>query len=179
MQIRQARQGDAEGIAYVHTESWKSTYQGIVPDHVLHHLTTESRVPQWEKQIGSGEKDQILLVAEQQDGDIVGFATGGKEREGKLPYEGELYAIYLLQSYQQSGIGRQLVGRVVQHLQRLQMRTMLIWVLERNPACRFYEKMGGIPVHTKRIRIGDKDVTEVAYAWSDLSVCLTSNEVDE
>ncbi|MCK6073946.1 GNAT family N-acetyltransferase [Paenibacillus silvae] len=179
IRIRQARQGDAQAIAYVHTESWKTTYRGIVPDHVLHHLTTESRLPQWEKQIRSGEKDQILLVAEERDGKIVGFACGGKEREGKLPYDGELYAIYLLQSYQQSGIGRQLVQRIVQHLQKCQMRTMLIWALERNPACRFYEKLRGIPVHTQQIRIGDEDVAEVAYGWSDLNVCLTSNEVNE
>lgn len=31
MQIRQAREGDARAIAYVHTESWKTTYRGLYP----------------------------------------------------------------------------------------------------------------------------------------------------
>ncbi|MGO4532869.1 N-acetyltransferase family protein [Paenibacillus sp. 2TAF8] len=169
MRIRLACEGDAQGIASVHTESWKTTYRGIVPDHILDHLTTESRLNQWEQQIRSDEKDQILIVAEDEDGKIVGFACGGKEREGKLPYEGELYAIYLLQPYQNSGIGRQLVKRVVLHLETCQMRTMIIWALERNPACRFYEKMGGIPVQTQWIRIGNEDLAEIAYGWSDLT----------
>lgn len=169
MRIRLAREGDARGIAYVHTESWKATYRGIVPDHVLDYLTTESRLAQWEQQLRSNENDQILIVAEDKEGEIVGFACGGKEREGQLPYDGELYAIYLLKSHQQSGIGRQLVKRVVQHLQTCRIGNMMIWALERNPACRFYEKMGGIPVHTRSIRIGDKDLVEIAYGWSDLT----------
>jgi hypothetical protein len=46
---------------------------------------------------------------------------------------------------------------------------MLIWALERNPACRFYEKMGGSPVHTQWIRIGNEELEEIAYGWSDLA----------
>ncbi|MCW3792087.1 GNAT family N-acetyltransferase [Paenibacillus sp. LS1] len=170
MQIRQAREGDAQGIAHVHTESWKTTYRGIVPDDFLDHLTTESRLSQWEKNIRSGEKDQILVVAEQPDGNIVGFACGGKEREGKLSYDGELYAIYLLKDVQQTGIGQQLATHVVHHLRTLNMKSLILWALERNSACRFYEKMGGVPVHTQSIRIGGQDLIEVGYGWEDMSL---------
>ncbi|WP_458464385.1 N-acetyltransferase family protein [Paenibacillus sp.] len=169
MQIRPAREGDAQGIAYVHTESWKTTYRGILPDDFLDHLTTESRLSQWEKTIRSGEKDQILVVAEQIDGNIVGFACGGKEREGKLPYDGELYAIYLLKEVQQRGIGQQLARYVVRKLHSLNMRSLMIWALERNPACRFYEKMGGTPVQTQQIQIGGQELVEVAYGWEDIT----------
>ncbi|MDT9718646.1 GNAT family N-acetyltransferase [Paenibacillus sp. ClWae2A] len=170
MLIRPAREGDAQGIAHVHTESWKTTYRGIVPEDFLDHLTIESRLSQWEKTIRSGEKDQILVVAEQDDGNIVGFACGGKEREGKLPYDGELYAIYLLKEVQQAGIGQQLATHVVNHLQIQNMKRLIIWALERNPACRFYEKMGGTPVHTQSIRIAGQDLIEVGYGWEDLSL---------
>jgi len=170
MQIRQAREGDAQGIAHVHTESWKTTYRGIVPDDFLDHLTTESRLSQWEKNIRSGEKDQILVVAEQPDGNIVGFACGGKEREGKLAYDGELYAIYLLKEVQQTGIGQRLAKQVVNYLRNLNMKSLIIWALERNSACRFYEKMGGTPVHTQSIRIAGQDLIEVGYGWEDLSL---------
>ncbi|WFR61747.1 GNAT family N-acetyltransferase [Paenibacillus amylolyticus] len=170
MLIRPAHEGDAQGIAHVHTESWKTTYRGIVPDDFLDHLTIESRLPQWEKSIRSGEKDQILVVAEQEHGNIVGFACGGKEREGKLPYDGELYAIYLLKEVQQTGIGQQLATHVVKHLQNQDMKRLIIWALERNSACRFYEKMGGTPVHTQSIRIGGQDLIEVGYGWEDLNL---------
>lgn len=170
MLIRPAREGDAQGIAHVHTESWKTTYRGIVPDDFLDHLTIESRLSQWERTIRSGEKDQILVVAEQDHGNIVGIACGGKEREGKLPYDGELYAIYLLKEVQQTGIGRQLATHVVNHLQSFNMKRLIIWALERNSACRFYEKMGGTPVHTQSIRIGGQDLIEVGYGWEELSL---------
>lgn len=136
----------------------------------MDHLTIESRLSQWERTIRSGEKDQILVVAEQDHGNIVGFACGGKEREGKLPYDGELYAIYLLKEVQQTGIGRQLATHVVNHLQSFNMKRLIIWALERNSACRFYEKMGGTPVHTQSIRIGGQDLIEVGYGWEELSL---------
>ncbi|MGF9695673.1 N-acetyltransferase family protein [Paenibacillus sp. MABNR03] len=170
MQIRQAREGDAEAIAHVHTESWKTTYRNIVPDDFLDHLTTESRLSQWEQTIRSDEKNQILVVAEQPNGKIVGFACGGREREGKLPYDAELYAIYLLKEVQQTGIGKQLAAHVVHYLHSLNMRRLLIWALERNSACRFYEKMGGTPVHTQSIQIGGQHLIEIAYGWEDLNL---------
>lgn len=170
MQIRQAREGDARAIAYVHTESWKTTYRGIISDEFLDHLTTEARIPQWEQMIRSDEKEQILLVAEQADGEIVGFACGGREREGKLPYDGEIYAIYLLQASQGQRIGTMLASQVVQHLHKLKLRSLLIWALEKNSACRFYEQMGGTVVHSQTLSMGGKDQLEVAYGWEDLQL---------
>ena len=169
VQIRQAREGDAEGIARVHTESWKTTYRNIVPDDFLDHLTTESRISQWEQTIRSDEKNQILVVAEQPGGNIVGIACGGREREGKLPYDAELYAIYLLEEVQQKGFGQQLATHVVRYLHSQDMKRLLIWALERNSACRFYEKMGGRPVHTQSIRIGGQNLIEIAYGWENLN----------
>ncbi|WP_340016691.1 GNAT family N-acetyltransferase [Paenibacillus sp. FSL K6-1318] len=94
----------------------------------------------------------------------------GKEREGKLAYDGELYAIYLLKEVQQTGIGQRLSTHVVNHLRTLNMKRLIIWALERNSACRFYEKMGGTPVHTQSIRIAGQDLIEVGYGWEDLNL---------
>lgn len=44
MQIRKATPSDAEGIARVHVESWKSTYINIVPEDFLKNLSYEKRV---------------------------------------------------------------------------------------------------------------------------------------
>ena len=73
-------------------------------------------------------------------GRVIGFSTGGKERTGKYEmYTGELYAIYLLEEYQGKGMGRLLVQSVVDDLKEKEFNSMLIWALEENPACRFYE----------------------------------------
>jgi GNAT superfamily N-acetyltransferase len=79
-----------------------------------------------------------VFVAENEHGDIVGFANGGKELSGKYPYDGELYAIYLLENYQRQGIGNQLVRNVVQELHRFNIFSLFVWVLEDNPSRFFY-----------------------------------------
>jgi hypothetical protein len=45
---------------------------------------------------------------------------------------------------------------------------MLAWVLERNPAVRFYEKAGAQHLESKRIEIGGVSLSEIALGWSDL-----------
>ena len=86
---------DITGIAKVHVDSWRTTYKGIVPDTFLNSLTYESREQIWKRGI---EKNHVY-IAENENNQIVGFATGGKERTGKYEaYKGELYAIYLLES---------------------------------------------------------------------------------
>lgn len=75
-----------------------------------------------------------------------------------------------MKEVQQTGIGQQLATHVVKHLQNQDMKRLIIWALERNSACRFYEKMGGTPVHTQSIRIGGQDLIEVGYGWEDLNL---------
>lgn len=41
MQFRQATSQDAKRIAKVHVDSWRTTYQGIIPDSYLDGLTYE------------------------------------------------------------------------------------------------------------------------------------------
>jgi hypothetical protein len=40
---------------------------------------------------------------------------------------------------------------------------MLIWVLKGNPACKFYEAMGGVQVGRKPLEISGAQLEELAY----------------
>ncbi|MFD2761555.1 GNAT family N-acetyltransferase [Lentibacillus juripiscarius] len=166
MKIRKATQQDASGIAKVHVDSWRTTYKNIVPDAFLDSLNYENRTKLWKQNVHK----MIVFVAEMDDGEIVGFSTGGQEREGKFDgYDGELYAIYILQDYQGRGIGRKLVEPVVDELVRNGINSMLVWVLEGNGAKHFYEKLGGEKIDTADITIGGAELKETAYGWQDLS----------
>jgi len=83
-------------------------------------------------------------------------------------YDGELYAIYLLGEHQGRGIGRRFVELVVAWLREQGHESMRVWVLEGNPAQRFYERLGGKKVGIKVEDIGGHSVTEIAYGWDDL-----------
>lgn len=166
MKIRKATQQDAPGIAKVHVDSWRTTYQNIVPDTFLDSLNYEDRTKRWEQNVNQSS----VFVAETDDGKIVGFSTGGKEREGKYDvYDGELYAIYILAEYQGKDIGKKLVKPVANELRKAGFNSMLVWVLEDNDAKYFYEKLGGKKIDTSDITIAGANLKEMAYGWEDLT----------
>jgi L-amino acid N-acyltransferase YncA len=101
MRIRKAIASDAMGIAKVQVDTWRTTYQGIVPDDYLDSMTFENREHKWKEIL----KEGTVYVAEEK-GKVCGFSCGGKQRSENYPaYAGELYAIYLDQQYQRRGIG--------------------------------------------------------------------------
>ena len=100
---------------------------------------------------------------------LVLTASGGPLREAIASYDGELYVLYVLKAYQGMGYGRRLVAQVARTLYSVGYRSMIIWVLIDNPACRFYERLGGKCIAEKVVEIGGIPLTDVAYAWQDLS----------
>ena len=95
--IRKAGIGDATDIAKVQVDSWRTTYKGIVPDPFLNNLSYEQQRTDLEK----GIMENNVYIAENENGQVIGFSAGGKERTGKYKtYLGELYAIYILKKYQ-------------------------------------------------------------------------------
>ena len=85
---------------------------------------------------------------------IIGSVNGGMERLDHPIYQGELNAIYILESHQRKGIGRELARIVAKRLSQIEIHSMLVWVLADNPACCFYEKLGGKKVNQKEIKRG-------------------------
>lgn len=166
MIIRKAKATDAAGIARVHVDSWKTTYQGIVADSFLSRLNYRDRETWWAKILNNENISSLPFVAEDPSGKIVGFAKGGPARDPDLPFQGELYAIYILQSFQGKGIGKNLFQAVVQELQQVGFSSLYVWVLTQNPFKAFYETMGGKEIGTKPIEIDGKTLELVGYGWS-------------
>lgn len=168
MLMREATVKDAAGISRVHVDSWRTTYRGIIPDDILANLAYETRQAEWESGLGRANGDRVVFVAEDADKGIVGFACGGPERSGDSNYKGELYAIYVLESHQRTGVGKALTRLVAERLLQDGLDGMLVWVLADNPSRGFYERLGGKPVRTQIIDVHGVLLEEVAYGWSDL-----------
>lgn len=165
--IRVAVPSDAESIARVHIDAWRSTYKGILPEEYLAKLSYEKGTRRWEANLGGEEKLPFVYVAERA-GEVVGFASGGPEGEGHAVFDGALYGIYVLDSHQRRGIGRRLVRAIAGDLMRCGFSAALVWVLEDNPYRAFYEALGGELVATKEAEVGGLRVVEVAYGWTSL-----------
>jgi ribosomal protein S18 acetylase RimI-like enzyme len=167
--IRKAHPDDAEAIARVRIDTWRSTYTGILPQDYLDTLSYERTVFTWRGILTADGRQGETFVAEHTDGQVVGFAIGGAER-GDLPqYRGELYAIYILPGFQGLGLGKRLMGAAARELLGQGLESMVVWSLERNaPARRFYERMGGRLAGHKQIRFNNQVFIEVAYGWEDI-----------
>jgi len=166
MRIRSATLADASAIARVHVESSWSTYRGILPDEVLTNYSYERRTMHWSKVIGNPESTEFVIVAEDEQGQIVGFTSGGPEREG-MPFTGEIYTLYPLSSAQRQGLGRRLMAASMHRLIKQGMKKIVVWVLADNPACTFYEALGGHFFQEKLLQRGDKLLRERSYIWEN------------
>ena len=177
MLIRQAAIDDAAAIARVHVDAWRTTYVGIVPDEYLAGLSYDEREEKWRAGLANPTFGEFTLVAENDSQTIVGFATGGPEREGDTVYRGELHAIYLLTDARRQGVGRRLVSEVARRLLEAGFDSMLVWVLADNPSRRFYEALGASFVCDNVVEIGGARLIEQAWGWPDIQRLLTTNSL--
>ncbi|CAM2882380.1 GNAT family N-acetyltransferase [Paenibacillus sediminis] len=170
MNIRKAVIEDAYSIAAVQVNSWRTTYRGIVSDAYLSNMSIESREQVWRGAISPEANTDLrfIYVAEDDGGEVVGFAMGGPNRSKEFEYEGELYAIYLLEHVQGQGIGANLVNQIVHDFIEHGIHSMLVWVLRGNKALGFYERMGGQMIGSKTISIGEEEHEELALGWKEL-----------
>ena len=165
--IREASADDAPGIARAHIESWRTSYRGILPDTVLDRIDVGQRVDTRKKILTDRSVFQ-LVAYDLTHGDIVGFCDAGPSRR-RVPFAGELYAIYLVHHAKRHGLGQQMFERVQAWLAANDMRSMIVWVLENNHHARhFYEAMGGRASSRLQSTVGGYPVIELSYAWDRL-----------
>lgn len=142
MSIRRATPDDADAIARVHVDSWRSAYRGLVPDSHLERLNYEIRAKGFRESIASGAEETYLV---EQAGDLIGFLTLGGCRDADLDaaLTGEIWGIYLAPQYWRRGVGRQLCHEAEKMLISRNYRQAVLWVFEGNASARrFYEAMG-------------------------------------
>ena len=170
LKIRRATEDDLIGIAHVHVETWQSTYAGIIPDDYLQSLTIENRAKNWRRNLKTIHT--TTFIAENEAGDIIGFAAGGPEQTRDPYYQAEIYAIYILDAYQRKGIGKQLIKPIVELLLAKNYENMIIWALEKNSNRSFYQSLGGHVVASKPISIYGRRLVEVGYGWESINDLL-------
>lgn len=167
MQIRTANLDDAQGIAKVHVDSWKTTYKGIIPNDFLNNLSYEQRTELWEKNIARA--DNYVVIAENNEGQIIGFADAWKREDNVTENSGDLTSIYLLEKYQGNGIGKKLFKELFNHFKQMGYEKVFVEVLEENKTRFFYEYYGAKLVKTVQIKIGGKILQELIYEWNNVN----------
>ena len=170
IRIREATPEDAGRISRVRVDTWRSAYAGLIPRTHLDNLTYEEKEQFFRQLIRS--KKENFFVAEQEPGQVVGFASCGPERDGNQVYRGEIYAIYVLEAYQRQGIGHMLTMAIAEKLLQDGYTSMLVWVLAANKYSHFYERLGGKKIGSKKYEITGSMLDLTAYGWTDLNTII-------
>jgi GNAT superfamily N-acetyltransferase len=169
MQIRVATAGDADAIAALHTENWRSTYRGLLSDDYLDRLIVEERRTLWRQRMASPPANQHVIVGTE-EGKIIGFSSMlGNEDE---QWGNMLDNLHVVAQRKGQGLGVQLMRETAKWFQQnFPDKSMYLWVLEKNDAARgFYERHGASNEEAQIWSSPDGGALPVLrYVWHDFS----------
>lgn len=174
MIIRKASVYDASGISNVHYEMFMKSYSNIYPENVMGKVDLEKTKRKWMKILN---EDNDVLVAEASDGRIVGFVKGHVIKNKS--YDSEVSAIFLLEKYQHSGLGKTLFFRGLKELYQSKCNSTIVWCNKDNPSVEFYESIGGEIFDTKIDRIGSRDYVGLGFKWDNIGKLIEEHCVEE
>ena len=159
--VRSARVGDASRLALVFREAWLNAYTGLIPHASLQNILQRRDASWWRTQIKSGEPIVVVEVA----GKVGGYATAGVART-RGAYQGEIYELYLMPSFQGLGLGEYLFEACRYRLDQRRLRGLVVWALSANDrAVEFYERRGGRQVGKVVERFGGVALPKIALGW--------------
>lgn len=168
--IREANIKDVKSIAKVNLDTWKTTYSNIISQDYLNSLSYGKYEIIWEKILNNLKKTSYFYVAEEKNGNIIGFAWAGLNRGSQTKEIGELYAIYVLKRYQRKGIGKALFSSIFKNFYEKNIKNVIVWILKKNINRKFYESLQGKYYKEKREKIGDKHYNLIAYRWDNMDI---------
>src|SRR5690606_27381763 len=90
--LRPARPTGIKALASIHEAAWRGAYRGLLSGIELERMIAR-RGPAWWR--GALDRRVMILLLEVA-GRPVGYATYGRSRMRELPFEGEIYELYLL-----------------------------------------------------------------------------------
>ncbi len=141
VEIRPATLRDAKTVAEIHAVVTQAAYKGIVPDEFLKNTGMDKRVAYWREAIEYCEPQVQVAMDE---GKIVGFVGFDRSRDPKSrPTTGEIWAINVLPSHWDKGVGLALWDAAREGLSEEGCTNVTVWVPLRNErAMRFMELAG-------------------------------------
>ncbi len=170
--FREATISDSTSVASLHTESWRNTYRGILPDSYLDGPIVKERQNAWQLRLSSPSLHRQLVVLAINHETPIGFLCVLLDEE---PARGAcLDNLHVASRYQGQGIGRQLLAKGAQWVTKVQPGwSMHLWVFEENQAARhFYDSLDGTIVDREFKYIGGVDVPSLCYVWNDLDALV-------
>jgi GNAT superfamily N-acetyltransferase len=169
IRLRQAVASDAETIAALHTESWRSSYRGILPDHFLEGSIVGHQKKQWADKLNPDSQHRIFVKVAEQENCLVAFVCVLLDKEAG--WGAELDNLHVQPHLKGQGLGKQLMSEAATWVLEQRVDTMYLWVFEDNhPARAFYDKLNGQVIERKMMQIsGNPEKPLLRYVWRELN----------
>lgn len=164
--IRQAIKEDSYNIAKLIVASWQTAYKGLIDDNCLNNLSVSDRIDGWENNILNQNQNNHIYVYEE-DNKILGVIRFGTPTDESTNYNSEIHVLYVEPSLKRTGIGTKLFNFARNYFLEKNTTNMIIWCLKNNiPSIKFYEKMGGTIVASKKGFIHNIELEEVGLLYN-------------
>ena len=154
-------------MSCIYIQTWQDTYLGVIPYGYLSTMSIPRHEQAFFNELNS---KHIISFAAEDAGRIIGFITGGYERNDDAIYSGEIHTLYILKNFQRQGIGTKLVSTLAMKFSRLGIYSILVRVLKLNPYRRFYKKINGTYLKTERLTFADEIMDVETYGWLDTTL---------
>lgn len=185
--LRPALPADMPNLGLMQHACWMHSYKGLLDDSFLAQLSPAGIAGYQGKHFdadgnhASPRMPFIVAESASHPNPIVGFVRGGPTRAKSASgdtvppaivanYPFELFGIHVAHDLHRSGVGRALFTQFARAAQSHGEHSIVLWVLSNNtPAIAFYESLGGKPVGSSPLTLGDRSYPQTAYAWENLS----------
>src|SRR5215471_3284597 len=155
--LREATMADLRALAELHVRTFNETHVGPFGSGP----TYATREWQWREKLLEIDATHFVLVLETPAKQLVGFIWCHPTTDNPK-WAARLNKIYLLREYQRRGLGTRLVSAAVDRLLTHGLTSMALFTEPDNePACNFYERLGGERQLNERGEFGGM------YGWAD------------
>lgn len=147
LKVRDATAQDIFSAVLIKNIAWNCAYKGIMSDAFLFSRTCasamKSTIEKWENSIRGADDSKVFLVAEDGNGEIIGFAFGGDIGNQRLKTDKDLHAIYVHPAAHGTGAGKALMLEFARRMKAQGAKTLGVGCLSANKSMGFYKRMGG------------------------------------
>lgn len=154
--IREASIDDCKNISEIHVRSWLETYDGIIPPSFLSKISVSERENTW---VNNFKKEELSIFVAISGNDIIGFSSIAP-RIYKGSHVIFLESIYLLKSFQNQGVGKELFYKALCRAKEYGYSSIFIEVLADNPTLNFYLRYSANMIEENIIKLGDENLLE-------------------
>lgn len=139
--IRKVKQGDADTLAYIQTESWKAAFKEILDADILEKCTNIDKARlMYQRLLDENKGNGYILTVDDKPHCI---AYWDKARDLELAGKAELICIHSLPDNWRKGFGSKMMDMVLEDIKKSEYSEVVLWVFIDDLRARaFYEANG-------------------------------------